>query len=106
MSNQTQINAESAPQTQEMTPSRLAPYVLRALVHCHLDDHKATLDDLVEELEVRRSDLRSTLSALDAEGHLDGSTMRLTLSGFAIGVALADQDLPPLRRSVTALEAA
>ncbi|HNS97695.1 MAG TPA: hypothetical protein PLJ27_18060 [Polyangiaceae bacterium] len=80
-----------------MTPQKLAPYILRTLARHQQEGRGANLDTLVQELGVRRADVRQTVSALHREGYVDALRMRLTLLGFAIGTALSPMNLPPLR---------
>jgi DNA-binding IclR family transcriptional regulator len=81
-----------------MTPNALAPYVLRLLALAQTKGRPVTLRDLSRELGVRKGDVRATVSALHREGHVDALRLRLSLSGFALGVALASRPLKPLRR--------
>jgi transcription initiation factor IIE alpha subunit len=48
------------------------------------------LDELAQEIGVRRDDVRDVVTSLDAEGHVDARRMRLTMSGFAIAVAMRE----------------
>ena len=81
-----------------MEPTTLAPYVLKVLAHHQIKGRIVTLQALVDELQVRRADVRRTVTALDHEGYLDALRMTLTMAGFAIGAGLSDKELPPLRR--------
>lgn len=83
----------------------IAPHLLRLMTAAHARGRKVTLDELTRRLGVRRADVRNTLSDLHREGHLDVQRMRLTLSGFSIGLALLKTEPRPLRlfkRSVAA----
>jgi DNA-binding IclR family transcriptional regulator len=80
-----------------MQTKTLALHVLRFLASAQIRGRRVNLQDLVDGLEVRRADVRRTVSALDAEGHLDATRMTLTLTGFALGTRLVDAELPPLR---------
>jgi len=75
----------------------LALHVLKTMTTSHDNGQPCTLDGLVESLRIRRSDVRSVLSALHREGMLDVGRMRLTLEGFAIGRSLHQRQLTPLR---------
>ncbi len=86
-----------------MEANALAPHVLRLLANYQMKGRRANLQTLVDDLRVRRADIRSTVSVLDAEGYLDALRMSLTMRGFAIGTGLVEADLPPLRRESTAL---
>lgn len=81
-----------------MTPNVLAPYVLRLLALAQTKGRPITLLDLSRELGVRKGDVRAAVSALHQAGHVDALRLRLSLSGFALGVALASRPLKPLRR--------
>lgn len=89
-----------------MTPRNLAPYVLRTIAQYQLDGRLATLQTLVDEIGVRRADLRKTVTALHREGYVDAMRMRLTMQGFTLGTSLLRQVLPPLRQSQVAVAAA
>jgi hypothetical protein len=66
----------------------------------------ANLETLVDDIGVRRADLRRTVSALHREGYVDALRMRLTMAGFALGTALSRAELPPLRTMRAARAAA
>jgi hypothetical protein len=80
----------------------LAIHVMKRLTIARTEEHLLTLRDLADELGVRKADVRATISRLHAQGYVDALRMRPTLSGFAIGAALADVELEPLRRKVPA----
>ena len=80
-----------------MTSRKLAPYVLRTLARYQKQGRMANLQTLVDEIGVRRADVRKTVSALHREGYVDAMRMRLTISGFVLGAALVDVELPSLR---------
>ena len=82
-----------------MTPRKLAPYVLRTLARYQIDGRVANLQTLVDEIGVRRGDVRKTVSALHREGYVDALRMRLTLAGFSLGAPLTNVELPPIRRA-------
>lgn len=81
-----------------MTPRVLAPYILQTLAKAQRKGRPVTLNDLVKALKVRQADVRRAVTAMDQQGLLDASTMRLTLSGFVIGTALRSQKLPAIPR--------
>lgn len=89
-----------------MSPATLAPYVLRTLTKYQLQGKLCSLDTLVDEIRVRRSDLRRTVSALHKEGYLDALHMRPTLTGFCIGKSLQQVALPELRMAPRSCEVA
>ena len=76
----------------------LSTYILQALARAQMEGRLSNLETLRDELEVRRADIRKPVSQLHREGMLDVLRMRLTLEGFAIGRALEDETLPPLRK--------
>jgi hypothetical protein len=81
-----------------MSPRTLSLHVLRALAEAQRDGRVLDLDALVLALGVRRGDVRSVVSALHREGLVDALRLRLSLRGFALGSALRDATLPPLRK--------
>jgi hypothetical protein len=87
------------PSEDSMNIHALPAHVLLALVRLHSEGTRASLERLVEELRVRRGDVRRVLSALHREGFVDVLRMRPTLAGFALGRAYALQGaaLPALR---------
>lgn len=87
-----------------VTPRRLAPYVLKAFADAHREGRRCTLDDLCEQVPVRRADLRRTVSALHANDLLDAYRGRLTLRGLAVAVALAPQCEIPVREAIRGAE--
>ncbi len=62
----------------------LAAHVLVALADAQSRGRTARLDELAEDLDVRRTDVRSTVTQLHAEGHVDAYRLRLTMSGLAL----------------------
>ena len=81
-----------------ITPKTIAAHVLRTLAAAQRTGETLTLDALTTRLAIRRTDVRSTLSALHREGHVDVQRMRLTLSGYALGTALLEVAPAELRR--------
>jgi dienelactone hydrolase len=80
-----------------MSPRTLCLHLLRALSLGQREGVRHNLDSLVAEVRARRPDVRRALTQLHQEGLLDVTTMRLTLSGFAVGASLANRTLPALR---------
>lgn len=80
-----------------MTEQHLALHVLQALATAQREGRAASLQTLVDELQVRRGDVRSVVGSLHERGLVDALRMKLTLRGFAIGAALAGAKLKPLR---------
>jgi DNA-binding IclR family transcriptional regulator len=89
-----------------MTSQAIAPYVLKLLAQYQLDGKLCSLDQLVQEIQARRADVRRTVSALHREGYVDALHMRLTMAGFAIGRTLLRVPLPALRASRSCCAAA
>lgn len=81
-----------------MEPTLLATHILKVLAQYQINGRQVSLQTLVDELKVRRADVRRIVTALDNEGYLDAMRMSLTMAGFAIGGGLIDKELPPLRR--------
>jgi hypothetical protein len=80
-----------------MNKQTVSTYVLRALAEAQIDGRSSTLATLTGELCVRKTDVRAAVSQLHREGYLDVLRMRLTLRGFAVGLALIGEKLPELR---------
>jgi Mn-dependent DtxR family transcriptional regulator len=81
----------------------LAAHILRALAISQEDEDSfstPTLESLTEELEVRRADVRTTLSELHREGLVDVARMRLTMTGLALATAFTRSNLAPIRRNI------
>lgn len=89
-----------------MEKKSLPLHVLRTLARHQMAGRRATLQSIVDELDVRRGDIRKTISTLHDQGYLDALRLRLTMVGFAIGAGLIDAKLPPLRVSKSSLIAA
>jgi Mn-dependent DtxR family transcriptional regulator len=82
-----------------MNTRTLFAHVLKALAAAQSEGRASNLETLTEELRVRRTDIRRTVSALHREGYVDALRMRLTLAGFAIARSLMTEDLPALRKA-------
>lgn len=80
-----------------MNTRTLSMYVLRALAEAQIEGRRTNLEDLVDQLQVRRRDVRGVVTALHQQGLVDVLHMRLTLEGFTVGRALLTQELPVLR---------
>ncbi|MBK8259482.1 MAG: hypothetical protein IPK82_43350 [Polyangiaceae bacterium] len=80
-----------------MNRKTIAAYVLRALAQAQMDGKVVTLAALTSELQVRKSDVRSVVTALHDQGYVDALRMKLSWQGFAIGSALIGATLPELR---------
>jgi DNA-binding IscR family transcriptional regulator len=85
-----------------MTPQHIAPYILRALAQAQSEGRCMDLETLSREIEVRKVDVRKTVSALHQQGLVDALRLRLSLQGFVMGRALMSANLGPIRRPVVA----
>lgn len=68
----------------------IAERAVAALARHHLDDSSSDMSTLAREIGVRRTELRAVLCALSEEGYVHDDLMRLTLGGFALGVAMLE----------------
>jgi len=80
-----------------MNVRTLSMHVLRALAEAQIEGRRSNLETLVEQLQVRRRDVRGAVTALHQQGSVDAIHMRLTLQGFAIGRSCMNETLPALR---------
>ncbi len=80
-----------------MNTRTLSMHILRALADAQTEGRRESLDTLVEQVQVRRRDVRAAVTGLHQQGLLDALHMRLTLEGFAVGRSLLAKDLPVLR---------
>ena len=80
-----------------MNTRTLSMHILRALAEAQTEGRRSTLETLVEQVQVRRRDVRAAVTGLHQQGLVDAIHMRLTLQGFAVGRALLAQELPALR---------
>ena len=78
----------------------LAIHVVKRLTIAQTEGHLLSLQDLADELGVRKTDVRDIISVLHAQGYVDALRMRPTLAGFAIGSATSDAELAPIRKAV------
>lgn len=85
-----------------MTPEQIAPHVLRALAEAQTEGRVMDLETLSLAIQVRRADVRKTVSALHQQGLVDALRLRLSLAGFALGTSLLSRELAPIRRSKAA----
>jgi hypothetical protein len=88
-----------------ISPQTLALHIVRHLAAAQQQGERTSLDDLVESLKVRRTDVRAVVSKLHTQGYLNALTMSLTLQGFMLGASLTSARLPPLRAPRPALAA-
>jgi DNA-binding IscR family transcriptional regulator len=85
-----------------MTPQHIAPYILRVLAQAQTEGRCMDLETLSREIEVRKVDVRKTVTAMHQEGLLDALRLRLSLKGFALGRSLLAIELAPIRPSAKA----
>jgi Mn-dependent DtxR family transcriptional regulator len=80
-----------------MNTRTLCMHILRTLADAQTEGRRSNLETLVDQLQVRRRDVRSAVTSLHQQGLVDVMTMRLTLEGFALGRSFMKQELPALR---------
>ncbi len=80
-----------------MNTRTLCMHILRALAEAQTEGRRSNLETLVDQLQVRRRDVRGAVTSLHQQGLVDVIHMRLTLEGFALGRSLMKQELPALR---------
>jgi predicted ArsR family transcriptional regulator len=85
------------------TTEAIASHLMAAIVRAALEERRTNLEELANEVGVRKAEARTTLSALDRQGLVDVMRMRPTLLGFAMGQALRAKGLPALRQALPAL---
>ena len=76
----------------------IAAHIVVTLADAHADGRVLRLDELAADIGVRKADVRTVVTRLHAEGHVDALRLRLTLSGLALATSLGAQELPDLRR--------
>ena len=91
--------------TDELRP--IAAHVLRRLAIAQSQRRSLRLGTLARTVGVRNEDVQETVERLAAEGHLDATTLHLTMTGLAIAVAMRECTLrePRRRPSATMLRA-
>ena len=82
-----------------MSNQALAAHILLHLATAQKKGRPMTLLTLSRAVGARRVDVRGVVSALHRGGYMDATTMRLTLTGFAIGASLRLAQRPSLRAS-------
>lgn len=95
--NQTQSSAKTT--RNRPSDEAIAIHVLHYLTTHQMNGARIHFDELRRALPIRRMELVRVIGRLDSQGLLDASRLRLTLSGFAIGMSLRAADLPSLRTS-------
>jgi DNA-binding IscR family transcriptional regulator len=68
----------------------VAAHVLRNLASAQSRGRLVRLDELALAIGVRREDVRDVVTQLDAEGHVDGKRMRLTMTGLALAASMRE----------------
>ncbi len=76
----------------------VAAHVLVALADAQSRGRAIRLDELAEEVGVRKPDVREVVTRLHAEGHVDALRLRLTMSGLALAATLDGCALKQPRR--------
>lgn len=76
----------------------IAAHIVVTLADAHADGRVLRLDELAADIGVRKADVRTVVTRLHAEGHVDALRLRLTLSGLALATSLGAHELPDLRR--------
>ena len=76
----------------------IAAHVVVSLANAQELGRIVRLDELASDIGVRKEDVRSVVTRLHAEGHVDGLRLRLTMSGFALASAFAGATLREPRR--------
>lgn len=77
----------------------VAAHVLLSLADAQAKGRLVRLDELAEDVGVRRADVRDVVRRLHQEGHVDAQRMRLTMSGLALAAALDGCMLKEPRRA-------
>ena len=80
-----------------MNRKDLARHLLHHLAQAQKAGRRLNLQELVSTVKVRRVDVRATLTVLHQQGLYDVLRYRLTLAGFALGMAQRAAELPELR---------
>lgn len=81
----------------QLDPKALAAHVLVVLARAQRTGRSMTVHDVAVELDVRKNDVRTVVSRLHDEGHVDALRMKLTLSGLALATAMREGNLRVLR---------
>jgi hypothetical protein len=91
----------SALTTDELRP--IAAHVLRRLAirqsRVQSQRYSLRIGTLARSVGVRKEDVQETVDRLAAEGHLDGATLRLTMTGLALAVAMRECKLREATRT-------
>jgi transcription initiation factor IIE alpha subunit len=81
----------------------IAAHVVVTLSQAHADGRVLRLDELAEEIGVRKADVRNVVTSLHHEGHVDAMRLRLTMTGLALATTLATCTLAEPRRRADAI---
>ena len=76
----------------------IAAHVVVTLSEAQADGRALRLDELASEIGVRKADVRTVVSQLHAEGHVDAMRLRLTMTGLALATSIGSHKLPETRR--------
>jgi transcription initiation factor IIE alpha subunit len=77
----------------------IAAHVVLSLANAQSLGRVVRLDELAEEIGVRKADVRHVVTRLHAEQHVDALRLRLTLSGLALAASLDGCKLRELRHA-------
>ena len=80
-----------------LDPKSLAAHVIVTLADAQSAGLSPRIDELAASIGVRKADVRSVVSSLHHEGHVDAMRLRLTLSGLALASAFGAYELKPTR---------
>jgi DNA-binding GntR family transcriptional regulator len=75
----------------------VAAHVLRHLARAQSLGRAIHLEELAEQIGVRRVDVREAVTSLHHEGHVDAQRMRLTMTGLAIAASMRECKLRSVR---------
>lgn len=75
----------------------IAAHVLRHLADAQARGRLVRLDELACEVGVRRKDVRELVSSLHAEGHVDATRLKLTMTGLVLAASMHDSTLRAVR---------
>ena len=80
----------------------VAAHVIRHLAREQSRGRGVHLEELAEDLGIRRVDVRHAVTRLHQEGHVDAKRMKLTMTGLAIAASMKDCKLHAERAAATA----
>ena len=82
----------------------IAAHVVLSLANAQNLGRVVRLDELANEIGVRKTDVRDVVTRLHAEGHVDALRLRLTMTGLALAAALAGCQLREPRLAEHAIQ--